>query len=116
MYPLPRGYTGDVEPTDLTVRILQDIREDIHGVRQELRDEIRGVREEIRGLREEMNARFEAQNKRFEVIETAIRDVLDSLAMLARGVKAAIEVREVFGARIEDHERRIGELEKRTSS
>jgi hypothetical protein len=73
LYPLPRGYTGDVEPTDLTVRILQDIREDIHGVRQELRDEIRGVREEIRGLREEMNARFEAQNKRFEVIETAIR-------------------------------------------
>jgi len=60
------------KPADLTVRILQDIRE-----------EIRGLREEQREFREESFARFEA-------IESTLRHLAEQLVMLAWGVKAPI--------------------------
>jgi hypothetical protein len=51
-----------MEPTDVTVRVLQDIREEIRG----LRDEQREFRQEQREFREQTMGRF-------EVIETTLR-------------------------------------------
>ena len=62
-----------MKPTDLTVRILQDIREEIHGLREEQRE-----------FREESFTRF-------ETIENTLKDLAEQLVMLARGVKVAIE-------------------------
>ena len=84
-----------MKPTDLTVRILQDIREEIHGLREEQRE-----------FREESLARFEA-------IESTLRDLAEQLVMLARGVKVAIEQRGKTDDRIRKLERRVTTLEKR---
>ena len=84
-----------MKPTDLTVRILQDIREEIHGLREEQRE-----------FREESFARFEA-------IESTLRDLAEQLVMLARGVKVAIEQRGKTDDRIRKLERRVTTLEKR---
>ncbi len=94
-----------MEPTDLTVRVLQDIRE-----------EIRGLRGDQQEFREEQRAFSELAMARFEVIETTLRDLAEQLVMLGRGVKVAIQDRVNTSDRLDQHERRIGELEKRLPS
>jgi len=100
-------YDHGVEPADLTVRILQEIREDIRGVRDELRESRAQAREELQAFREDSAARF-------EVIETTLRDLAQQMVMLGRAVKVAIEARDTGGARMDELERRVAELEKHT--
>ena len=89
---------GVMKPADLTVRILQDIRDEVHGLREEQRE-----------FREESFGRFEA-------IEGALRDLAEQLVMLARGVKVAIDQRGKMDDRIRKIERRVAALEKRRSA
>lgn len=76
---------------------------------------LQGIREDIQKANKDSNERFEAMDRRSEFIETAIRDMAEQLVMLARGVKVAIEAREKFEARVEDHEQRLRALESRAS-
>lgn len=62
---------------DLTIKILQGIREDLQRSNRE--------------SNQRMDEAHAESNKRFEVIETALRDVVEQLVMLSRGVNAAIE-------------------------
>lgn len=89
-----------MEPTDLTVRILQEIR-----------DDVRGLREEQRSTRDEQRSFQQSANTRFEAIETALRDMAEQLVMLARGVKTALEVRGDADRRFDELERRLKALE-----
>lgn len=91
-----------MEPTDLTVAILKEIREDIRG----LRDDNRALRADFQLFAEQSAARFEA-------IETTLRDLAQQMVMLARGVKSALEHRGASESRIDDLEARVRELEKR---
>lgn len=91
-----------MEPTDLTVRILQEIR-----------DDLRGVREEQRGTREELRAMRGEHLQRFELIETTLKDLAEQMVMLARGVKVALETRANVEGRLDNHEQRLKDLEKR---
>lgn len=102
-----------MEPGDLTVRILQEIREDIRGLREESRQSREEGREDIHGLREEMRQSRDETAARFEVIETTLRDLAEQLVMLGRGIKVAIEQRATVESRIDDLERRVGALERR---
>ena len=90
-----------MEPTDLTIRILQEIRDEQRATRTELKAEIR-----------EVNDRLGTFNARFEVVETALRDMAEQLVMLARGIKSALEARSDVDRRISDCERRLDLLEK----
>jgi len=92
------------EPADLSVRILQEIREDIRGVRDDLR---KSTEEQSRASRD--------ANVRFEVIETALRDLAQQLVILGRGVKVAIESRGRGDDVLAEHERRIADPERRAS-
>jgi uncharacterized protein YeeX (DUF496 family) len=81
--------------SDLTITILQGIRDDLQRSNQD-------------------NAqRFEVMNQRFEVVETVLRDISEQMVMQSRGIKAAIEARASFEKRVDDHEKRITELENR---
>ncbi len=91
-----------MESTDLTIRVLQDIR-----------DEIRGLRTEQRQFREEQKTFSRDVATRFEVVEGALKDLAEQLVMLARGVKVAVEQRPRTEERLADLESRVGELEKR---
>jgi hypothetical protein len=71
---------------DLTITILQGIRDDLQRSNRDSNERFQAM------STEQAAARAEA-NQRFEVIETALRDVAEQLVMLSRGVKAAIEVR-----------------------
>ena len=63
-----------MEPTDLTIKILQEIR-----------DENRGIRADINGLRADVNTRFDNMDQRFLAIETTLKDLAEQMVMLARG-------------------------------
>jgi len=67
-----------MEPTDLTVTILKEIRE-----------EIRGTNSRIEKMNTDMSVRFTEMNVRFEVLETTLKELAEQMVMLARGVKSA---------------------------
>lgn len=92
--------------SDLTIKVLQGIREDLARSNKDSNERLEAVRQEQEQSRRE-------SNQRFEVIETSLRDVAEQLVMLSRGVKSAIEVRAGIEKRVDDHERRIAELEQR---
>jgi hypothetical protein len=66
-----------VEPTDLAVRILQEIRDEVRALNGRWDQQ----NDRVEARFEQQNARFEAQceqqNARFEAIETALRDVAE---------------------------------------
>jgi chromosome segregation ATPase len=103
--PLALGYAGRVEPRDLTVRILEDIRDEIRGLRQEQQQ----FRQEQQQFRQETTARF-------EIIETTLRDLAQQLVVLGRGLEVAIKQRATTDARLDDHDRRIRVLEGRPTA
>jgi hypothetical protein len=105
-----------VEPTDLTVRILQEMRDDQRGLREDvrgLRDEVRGLSGRLEVLSSEGAARFEVMTARFEVIETTLRDLAQQPVILGRAVKVAIDDRRASTDRWDDHERRLAALERK---
>ena len=107
-----------VEPTDLTIKSLQEIRDDVRGLREEqrgLREEQRGLREEQRGLREEQREIALRAEARFEAIETTLRDLAQQLVILARGIKMLIESRGTTSDRVDELERRLDSLEPRVA-
>jgi len=87
----------EMPTSDLSVRILQEIR-----------DELRLSREEQKTFREEANTRF-------EVLETTLRDLAQQLVILSRGVKTAIESRTSSDQRLAELERRLEALEQKVS-
>lgn len=56
---------------------------------------------------------FEQVNQRFEVVEGVLREMSEQMVMQSRGIKVAIEARTNIEKRVDDHERRIAELEQR---
>jgi hypothetical protein len=102
-----------VEPDDLTVRILQEIRDDQRAFRQEFVEALRELR--VQGERQEraLDQLTREHAARFEVIETTLRDLAQQLVVLGRGVKVAIDERRERLDRWDDHERRIADLERR---
>lgn len=91
---------------DLTIKILQGIREDLQ---QSSRDNAARFEQ----MTATMNERFEHVNQRFEVVEGVLREMSEQMVMQSRGIKVAIEARANIEKRVEDHERRIAELEQR---
>jgi hypothetical protein len=93
-----------MEPTDLTIQILKEIR-----------DDARKHAGEVNQRFEKMDQRFEQQDQRFEAIETALRDMAEQLVMLARGIKTALESRADTDRRLESLEHRVENLERASS-
>jgi chromosome segregation ATPase len=101
-----------VEPTDLTIKILQEIRDEQRATRGELSATRTQLSDRIGHLADESRQTREVFTQRFEVIETALRDMAEQLVMLGRGVKVALESRSAGDRRVDDLERRIADLEK----
>ncbi len=79
-----------MEPTDLTIRILQEMRDEMRGMRADHAE----FRREVNARFEEVNARFEGMNARFEVVETALRDMAQQLVMQSHAIRAALDKNE----------------------
>ncbi len=98
---------------DLTIKILQGIREDLQQSSRENAARFEQVDARFEQLTTTMNERFEHVNQRFEVVEGVLREMSEQMVMQSRGIKVAIEARTNIEKRVDDHERRIAELEQR---
>ena len=87
------------------VKILGEIREDLRGVRNDLRLSTAQAREDLGAFRSEANDRF-------ELLETTLRDLAPQMVMLGRAVRVAIEGRDT-GSRLDDLDHRVADLERR---
>jgi predicted nucleic acid-binding Zn-ribbon protein len=92
-----------MEPEDLTIRLLQEIRDEVRrsSDRSEVRFEKMDQRFEKMDQRfekmdqrfEKMDQRAEKMDQRAEIIETTLRDLAQQMVMLARGIKTALDHR-----------------------
>lgn len=89
-----------MEPTDLTVKLLQELR---NGQREQTA--------EIHELRGELHTQGERNDVRFVAIETTLRDLAQQMVMVGRALKVAVEARAHTENRLEDHEKRLQALE-----
>lgn len=96
-----------MEPTDITIEILEDIREGVRATNSRL---------------DEANARLDGANVRLDRLEQRQTETEIRIATELVGVAGALrEVRDelrqdrVLRARVDDHERRIAAIEGRTT-
>jgi hypothetical protein len=100
-----------VEPENLTIKILQEIRDDNRSLRTDMNAGFARMDKRF----EAVDQRFEVMDQRFLVVETALRDFAEQLVMLSRGMKAAIEVRANVERRLDEYEKRLQAIEDRES-
>lgn len=93
---------SDVEPTDLTVHILREIR-----------DDVRSLRDGMKAQREEMKSQRADFVERFELIESTLVGTNEHLLIMSRALRALLSHRGDTDNRLEDHEARLRKLEKR---
>jgi hypothetical protein len=105
-----------MEPTDLTIEILKDIR----GELRELRGESRKTNERLDDLRTEMgeqlgevNGRLERVERRQTETETRLATELIAVAGAVRDVRDLLRDDRVIRERVDDHERRLVAVERR---
>ncbi len=96
-----------MEPRDLTVEILREIRTEIRANREVSE----GIAEGLRASNEMHAQRFAVVDARFEVIETALRDMSEQLVMHSRALRTLLDRTEGRDGRVEDLERRVTALE-----
>jgi hypothetical protein len=115
-----------VEPTDITIEILKDIRTELHdglqSVREELRvgldgvrDEVQGVRDEVQGVRDEVHgvsSRLDRLERRQTEAEVRVATELVAIGGVMREVRDAFLEERALRARVDDHERRLTAIEK----
>jgi uncharacterized protein YaaN involved in tellurite resistance len=106
-----------MEPTDLTIEILKGIREDTH----EMRDGLRQTHEELRKTNEELrktNARIDTLRddmlRRTTELELRVATEVLAVAGAVREVRDVLRDDLRLRDRVEDHERRIAAMERRT--
>jgi uncharacterized coiled-coil DUF342 family protein len=125
-----------MEPTNLTVEILKEIREEVRATKDELRstrDELRStkdeLREEIRSTRIEVSDRIERLETRQTQSELRLATELVAVASAVglvtaelRGLRAdrrhdrelLLGTTGALRAQVDEHEKRLGALEKKT--
>ena len=91
-----------MEPTDLTHRLLREIR-----------DSIRAQSDRFDKRMASLEKKADTHDKRFEVIETSLRDLAQQMVLLSRGIKTALDRRGRLESTLDDHEKRLADLEKR---
>jgi len=102
-----------MEPTNLTIEILKSIRDEVRGVR----DEVRVTNERIDAVREQQvhtNERIDAVREQQVHTEVRLATELAASAGEFRGLRDELRKAGFVRARLDDHEARIEALEKRT--
>ena len=91
-----------MEPTDITIEILKSIREELH-------DGLSGVREDLAGVTDRMD-RLE---RRQTGPDLRIATELVAIAGAVRETRDADREERALSHRVDDHERRLSDVEKR---
>ncbi len=95
-----------MEPTDITIEILKSIRDDLHeglaGVRHDLLEGLAGV-----------TGRMDRVERRQTEAELRIASELVAISGVVREMRDAYREERALSHRVDDHERRLSEMERR---
>ena len=106
-----------MEPTDLTIEILKDIRDGTRRTNEqldELRTEVHNGFGELRGELEDVRGGIVELRDRQTATEVRLATELVGVAGAVREVRDLLREDRALRARVEDHERRIAAMERRT--
>jgi len=96
---------------DLTIEVLKQIRDNI----TDLRGELRGGIAELRGEVAATNTRLDAMEARSTQVELRLATEVIAVAQAVDRVRVALKERLDDHARVDDHERRIAQLERKSA-
>ena len=105
-----------MEPTDITIEILREIRDEIRNTNGRIdgvRDELRATNNELRTTKDETNARFDTFTRRQTETEIRLATEIIAVAGAVREVRDVLREDLALRARVDDHERRISAMEHR---
>jgi hypothetical protein len=95
-----------MEPTDITIEILKSIRDELHeglaGVRHDLLEGLAGV-----------TGRMDRVERRQTEAELRIASELVAISGVVREMRDAYREERALSHRVDDHERRLSEMERR---
>lgn len=91
-------------PTDLTVQILREIR-----------DEIVSTRDALGARIDETNARLDQTNARLDHLDGAMHELAEQQRFVVRGIGAFAKRDHRFEAQLDELRSRVEELERRVS-
>ena len=97
-----------MEPENLTLRILGEMREEMRAMRAELGGEIRGLKEDIREIRDHLGV----VDERLSVIEDTMVDLASQVHILGRGTRVTLDAKKRHEALIADIDRRVTAIER----
>jgi hypothetical protein len=95
--------------SDVTVEILKDIRDNIRGVRTELREEIRETNRRL----DAVNDRLDLNNHRLDTVETTLLDLAEQQRFVVCYTKAISERDTRLESRVGSLEARVEKLESK---
>jgi hypothetical protein len=102
-----------MQPTDVTVEILKSIRDGVHNVRSELHDGLASVRDEVRVGLAGVTERMDRIERRQTEADLRVATELVAVAGAVREVRDAYREERALRHRVDDHERRLSEVERR---
>ena len=113
-----------MEPTDITIEILKNIRDELHdglngvraevaSVRTELHDGLASVRAELREGLAGVTERMDRIEGRQTEAELRVATELVAVAGAVREMRDAFREERALRHRVDDHERRLSDVEKR---
>jgi hypothetical protein len=95
-----------MEPTDITIEILKSIRDELHeglaGVRHDLLEGLAGV-----------TGRMDRVERRQTEAELRVATELVAISGVVREMRDAYREERALSHRVDDHERRLSEMERR---
>ena len=113
-----------MEPTNITVRILEEIRDSVQEVRdsvQEVRDSVRDVRQELENVEDKLGRRIDQTNARVDILtdrvtnfELRVSTELHAVSSTMLDIKVMLDDRLDLRGRVQKCERRIENLEDHT--
>jgi uncharacterized coiled-coil DUF342 family protein len=111
-----------MQPTDLTIQILQGIRDEIRETRTQVSSRIDAVSERVdetnahlQEMRSDLSARIDETNRRIVESEIRTATAITDLAGTVRGMTDVLRSQGDLRPRLERCEREIAELKRRSS-
>jgi hypothetical protein len=99
-----------MEPTDLTIEILKDIRDEAHKTNERINE----TNERLEGLRTDLVDGIERVERRQTQTEVRLATELVAVAGAVHEVRDLLREDRALRDRVDDHERRLTAVERRT--
>ncbi len=106
----------EMDPTDLSIEILQGIRNDLRESTEAAREDRKRLEEQMNARFEQMDRRFEQVDRRFEVVESTLTDLAEQMVFHSKALRTLLDRSDRDELRYRDLDQRVTALEEARSA